>query len=284
MNTKQIHMFLKEDAPQGDITTRAVFGDAAQNVRAEIIAKQAMVVSGFDAVQKILRTRFPKLKLKVLHRDAAPVKNKTVLGLISGPVLDLLVAERLVLNILQRMSGIATQTAGFVKRVHGFKVKILDTRKTTPGLRYEEKRAVKDGGGYNHRVNLSDQYLIKDNHIEAAGSVTLAIQKVKEHRLRSRNKKLIEVEVRNMLEFKEALMMAPDIILLDNMSCAQIKQAVALRNHRVCQGKPQLEISGGVGLHNIGKYARLGVERISIGALTHSVRAADIAINIIIKI
>lgn len=278
MNSKLSHFFVREDAPRGDITSRAIFKDHFQNVRAHFLAKQDLVVSGFDCVRGILKENFPELKLAILKTDGSKVRGMTILAKLTGPVQDILKAERLCLNLLQRLSGVATLTAKFVAMAGIKKVEILDTRKTTPGLRREEKRAVRDGGGANHRFNLSDQYLIKDNHIQASGSVTTAIQRVLADRKRRKGKEKIEVEVRNVLEFKEALALKPDIILLDNFKLPQIKRLVAIRN-RI--GKtPQLEISGGVSLKNFKRYVNLGVERISIGVLTHSAPAADISLKI----
>lgn len=191
---------------------------------------------------------------------------------------ELLVAERLILNLLQRASGIATLTQEFTKIAKPFGVQILDTRKTIPGLRALEKQAVLDGGGHNHRHTLSDQYLIKDNHIAAAGSVSLALQQVLTHKKTHKLKAKVEVEVTNLAELKEALALKPDIILLDNMTPALIKKAVALRNQ--ADKKILLEISGGVTLKNLKTFLPLGVERISVGALTHSAKAVDISLEI----
>lgn len=278
MNSKLSHFFIREDSPRGDITSQAIFKGHFKNVRANFLAKQDLVVSGFDCVREILKENFPELKLAILKTDGSKVRRMTVLAKLTGPVQDVLKAERLCLNLLQRLSGIATLTAQFVAMAGTKKVEILDTRKTTPGLRLEEKKAVRDGGGVNHRFNLSDQYLIKDNHIQAAGSLTLALQKITADCKRRKGKEKIEVEVRNILEFKEALALKPDIILLDNFRPAQIKKLVTIRN-RIGK-RPQLEVSGGVTLKNFKRYLNLGVERISIGALTHSALAADISLKI----
>lgn len=278
MNSKLGHFFVFEDAPRGDITSQAIFKNSQKRAEAHFLAKQDLVVSGFDCVREVLKKNFPKLNLSILKTDGSKVRRMTVLGKLSGPVRDILKAERLCLNLLQHLCGIATHTAKFVAMTRTKKVEVLDTRKTTPGLRQEEKRAVRDGGGINHRFDLSDQYLIKDNHIEAAGSVTVAVQRVLVDRKHRKGREKIEVEVRNILEFKEALALKPDIILLDNFKPSQIKKLVAIRNHF---GKtPQLEISGGVTLKNFKRYLSLGVERISIGALTHSAPAADISLKI----
>lgn len=278
MNSKLCHFFVYEDAPQGDITSQAIFGKGQKQTQAFFLAKQDLVVSGFGCVREILSTEFPKLKLTVHKPDSSKVRKGEVLAKLSGPVADILKAERLSLNLLQHLSGIATVTAKFVAMIHSKKIQLLDTRKTTPGLRIEEKKAVRDGGGFNHRLNLSDHYLIKDNHIQAIGSVSAAIAKVKSHRKQRNGHEKIEIEIRKNSEFKEALALKPDIILLDNFKPAQIKKFVAERNRG---GKtPLLEISGGVTLKNFKKYLNLGVERISIGALTHSAPAVDISLKI----
>lgn len=276
MNLKLIHYFVSEDA--GDITSRAIFGKSRKCAQAHFLAKQDLVLSGFACVREILTECFPKLRLVTYKRDGSKVRKMDVLAKLSGPAQDILRAERLCLNLLQHLSGIATLTSKFV--AFAPKIQVLDTRKTTPGLRQEEKKAVRDGGGFNHRFNLSDQYLIKDNHIQAAGSVTVALEKVKAHRKHRKGNEKIEIEVKNILEFKEALALKPDIILLDNMKPAQIRKLVRLRNQ--FSGKtPLLEISGGVTLKNFRQHLNLGVERISIGALTHSAPAVDISLKII---
>ncbi|MBU1917268.1 carboxylating nicotinate-nucleotide diphosphorylase, partial [bacterium] len=222
-----------------------------------------------------VKLRFPKVKLSVFKKDSSIVTKGTVIAKVKGPVTDILLMERLCLNLMQRLSGVATLTHAFVTIAKPHKVSILDTRKTTPGLRTEEKKAVVDGRGENHRMSLSDQYLIKDNHIDAAGGVLEAIEQVLKHQKQYRKKPLIEVEVRDEAEFCEALLMQVDVIMLDNMKPAQIKKLVKLRNQ---QGKKSLlEISGNVTLKNLKKYVTLGVERISVGALTHSARAVDIS-------
>lgn len=283
MKEKNCSIYLKEDTPKGDITSHAIFGRTSCRARAVIVAKEEMVISGFVAVKEILKN-FRKIRLKINRNDGKSAKKGNVLATLEGSVADLLLVERTILNFLQRMSGIATLTQRFVHSVHSVHrvhLKILDTRKTTPGLRELEKKAVRDGGGQNHRMNLSDQYLIKDNHIDAAGSVANALMAVLEHRRRSKQKRLIEVEVRTPDEFIEALIFRPDIILLDNMKPAVIKKLVQIRD-QLCLGgkKTLLEVSGGVSLRNIKKYLKTGAERISVGALTHSARAVDIAMKI----
>lgn len=281
MVNKIFQQFFDEDLPDGDITTEAIFGAQKQKVTAKLLAKQDLVLSGLKVGQGFLRVMFPSLKLKAFFYDGDFCRRGDVLAEIHGPVSELLKAERIFLNLVQRMSGIATMTRKFVDEVKPLTVSILDTRKTTPGLRAFERLAVRDGGGKNHRDNLSEAYLIKDNHIASAGSVTKALQRVMEHRKRSRKKRLIEVEVKNLPELDEALALSPDIILLDNMSPKMIGRCVQRRNMR--NPKVLLEVSGAVTLDNVKSYAATGVERISIGALTHSAPAVDISLKINIK-
>lgn len=236
MDKQQINHFIKEDAPQGDITSKAIFSRAKKRAHAAFLAKEDLVVCGISSIKNILRQKFSHIKFQVLKQDGSAIKKGTVIGRLTGPITEILMAERLCLNLLQRLSGIATLTAAFVKLAKKNPIQIMDTRKTTPGLRYEEKQAVKDGGGVNHRMNLSDHYLIKNNHIDGAGSVTEAINLVKRHQKRGAQKKKIEVEVRNKGEFQEALALRPDIILLDNMNPASIRKMVQLRN-KIQKGK-----------------------------------------------
>jgi nicotinate-nucleotide pyrophosphorylase (carboxylating) len=278
MNKTFIHHCILEDLPQGDITTEAVFGKVPRKAKAVFLAKQDLVLSGLTAVKEILRTEFYKLKLRAQVRDGALLKKGATFAELVGPVQDILRAERLCLNVMQRLSGVATLTKCFADLAKPFGVTLLDTRKTTPGMREWEKQAVLHGGGFNHRMNLSDQYLIKDNHIAAAGSVALALERVMSHQRRHKNKPRIEVEVTNLSELREALTFKPDIVLLDNMTPALIRKAVMVRNRLA--PKVLLEISGGVTLKNLQKHLPLGVERISIGALTHSAPAADISLEI----
>ncbi len=301
MKTHLLNHCLQEDAPSGDITSRAIFGNTKKIVKAKIVAKQSLVVSGFSTVQGILKSKFKKVKLKISKKDGTTVRKGVVLAEIKGPVCDVLLVERLCLNFLQRLSGIATVTNAFVKKAKPYGIQILDTRKTTPGLRLEEKKAVKDGGGANHREGLSDQYLIKDNHIDAAGGVIEAIVKVRAHQKRCQRKALIEVEVRDENEFCEALLLMPDVIMLDNMTPKLIRKLVLMRDKMGGQKKvlrtgrhppsprlrrtgrdlPLLEISGNVTIDTLNKFLKLGIDRISIGALTHSAPAVDISMTIL---
>lgn len=283
MSKSFFKQLLREDAPRGDVTTSAVFGKTKLKASAGFVTREEITVSGFVAVCGFLQANFPGLKIQIFKNDGSRARAGEVLAKITGEVSDILLFERVSLNLLQHLSGIATETARYVALAQKFsrgRVKILDTRKTTPGLRVFEKQAVRDGGGTNHRQSLSDQYLIKDNHIDAAGSLSKAVAAVVKHRQKIKSRAKIEVEVRNLSEFNEALALPVDIILLDNMKSTQIKSCVALREALKRQAKPLLEISGGVTLANLSRLASLGVDRISVGALTHSVRAVDIALKI----
>lgn len=270
--------FIQEDAPKGDVTTQAIFGRQNIQAHAVILAKQDLVVSGFYCVKRLLKAEFPRLKLNVIKKDGSRVKKGMPMAQLNGPIQDLLLCERVMLNILAHLSGVATLTRRFVDLKGKRKVVILDTRKTMPVWRSWERLAVHDGGGHNHRMSLSDQYLIKDNHVALIGSVEEAIKRVYRHRKRGGFKAKVEVEVKDLRELRDALSLSPDVILLDNMNVVQIKQAVSLR--RQIAPKVQLEVSGGVTLKNFKKWLKLGVERISIGSLTHSAPAVDISLII----
>ena len=270
--------FLQEDAPCGDVTTMAIFGNARHQATARFLAKENLVLSGMDVCRDFLRATFPLLKIKSSARDGDSITQGKIFGEITGPIQNLLVAERTLLNILQHLSGIATLTSQFVEKTKSFKVKILDTRNTLPGWRDWEKAAVRHGGGSNHRRDLSAAYLIKDNHITAAGSISQAVQKVFAHKKNRRKKIQVQVEVKNFKELREALDFSPDVIMLDNMSPKEVRQCVKIRNAQ--NPKVELEVSGGVTLTTLIRYAATRVERISVGALTHSAKAVDISFKI----
>jgi len=269
---------LDEDIGPGDVTTDWII-PAGQQSQAIISAKAAGVIAGLDVAGKVFRlldarTTFQqRIVFTPLLADGAAVKAQDVVARIAGPTRGILSAERVTLNFLQHLSGIATLTRAFVEAVAGTQAVILDTRKTTPGLRMLEKYAVRVGGGTNHRIGLYDMVLIKDNHIDAAGSITEAVRRVRE---RNRAGLLIEVETRNLDEVREALAWGVDRILLDNMSCDMMCQAVALSNGRV-----PLEASGNVTLANVRQIAETGVDYISSGSLTHSAKALDLSLSFI---
>ncbi|MBI2340466.1 MAG: carboxylating nicotinate-nucleotide diphosphorylase [Deltaproteobacteria bacterium] len=280
-----IRKALEEDAAARDITGIAVFGNGGGRARGFLVARQELVISGLDVARDVFLSVSKDTRVVTGYGNGAHVKKGERLAEAAGFVSDLLRAERTALNFLQHLSGIATLTSLFVEKVKPYRCSILDTRKTIPGLRFLEKRAVVDGGGKNHRMNLADQYLIKDNHIDACGGIREAIQRVKFQipNSKSQTGKLIEVEARNLVEVRQALEEGADIILLDNMKLPQIRKAVKLAHNseiRAYGGTPLLEVSGGVNLKNVRKIAQTGVSRISIGALTHSAPAVDIAFDI----
>jgi len=263
---------LAEDIGKGDITTAAIIRENKIG-QAQAIAKEDFIIAGIDVFQKVFLFLDDRIEFKALIADGEKVKKGDIIAQITGPLASILQAERVALNFFQRMCGIATLTGKFVEAVSGTKAKILDTRKTIPGLRLLDKMAVKIGGGLNHRMGLYDGVLIKDNHIAAAGGIPAAVRAQK----KSLTKKLkIEVETKNLLEVEEALNSGVDIIMLDNMPVDEMTKAVAL-----VRGKALLEASGNVSLQNVARIAATGVDFISVGEITHSVRAADIALKIV---
>lgn len=266
-----IETALAEDIGSGDITTMATVDKNAEG-SAEITAKENLVAAGVLIAEAVFKTVDEKIIFKAFVKDGDEVKKGKAIATVSGRLSSILTGERVALNFLQRLSGIATLTSCFVAKVKGCRAKILDTRKTTPGLRILEKYAVRMGNGFNHRFGLCDGVLIKDNHIAAVGSIVEAVFKARENRPHNM---LIEVEVKNLKEVREAVIAGADIILLDNMKPAVMKKAVKII------GKAALvEASGGVNLQNIRVIAKTGVDFISVGALTHSARAVDISLEV----
>ena len=261
---------LSEDIQKGDITTRNIFHDE-KNAVAEVIALEPMVLCGLEIFKAIFKELTTKVAFTSFeYNDGDEITAEETIIKIQCGAIPLLEGERSALNILQWLSGIATLTRKFVKKAAP--VKVLDTRKTTPGLRIFEKYAVKCGGGTNHRFGLYDQVLIKDNHIEAAGSITNAMNHVRKHV--NQDKKL-EIEVKNLKEVKEAINNEADIIMLDNMSIETIKKSISLIN-----GKSKIEISGGVTYDKLAEISKTGADYVSVGALTHSAPAVDISMKI----
>lgn len=263
-----IRTALAEDIGWGDITTRACILPGSQS-RAELVAKEDFILAGIDVASQVFAAVDGAVSFEKLREDGRTIKRGEVFAWIKGASASLLQGERVSLNLLQRMSGIATLTGLFVEAVDGTGARIVDTRKTTPGLRYLEKYAVRAGGGQNHRYALCDGILIKENHIHAAGGVTAAIQRAKvaaPHTIK------VEVETTTIAEVEEALAAAADIILLDNMSLDELREAVKL-----VDGRALTEASGGVNLKSVRAIAETGVDLISVGALTHSFRAVDIS-------
>jgi nicotinate-nucleotide pyrophosphorylase (carboxylating) len=321
---------LREDIGKRDITSELII-PKEKTVNAVIITREACVVCGLDITRTVFKTQDKKIKFSPLVRDGQYLKKGGILARIEGKASSILTAERVALNFLTLLSGIATKTREFVKAVRPYQVKILDTRKTIPGLRKLQKYAVRIGGGYNHRMSLSDMVLIKDNHIKVtlrlrsgqarspfdsaqgrqghpstplrAGKVRSIASIVEEARRKMGKKIKVEIEVKNLREFKEVLKAAPDIIMLDNMRVSDIKKAVKIRRlmtkhyplnaSRIsgipldfvnfCAGKRYtlLEASGGITLKNINRVASTGIDMISVGRLTHSVKSIDMSLEIL---
>lgn len=269
-----IRVSLKEDLGSGDITSNSII-HKKQKIRAAIVAKQNLVVAGVNLAAEVFKTVNRKIRVKVVAKDGGLVKSGTVIAKIEGPARDILSAERTALNFLQHMSGIATLTRKFVTSIRGTNTKILDTRKTTPGHRLLEKYAVLMGGGTNHRTGLYDMYLIKNNHIDIAGSVIEAILAAQKA---NRRKLPIEVEVRNMEELMDAATFGADLIMLDNFNPKNTQKALKMVQilSKITKKRPKIEISGGISLKNIKKYAKMGVDYISVGQITHSAPVSDI--------
>ncbi len=262
---------LEEDVGHGDITTDLLVPEDRES-RALYIAKGNFVLAGFPFAKEVFSLLDPATSLKIFFSEGAKVFKGDVLGEVSGKTRVLFAGERVSLNILQRLSGIATMTSQFVDAVRGTRARIVDTRKTTPCQRFIEKYAVRMGGGVNHRFGLFDGILIKDNHIEEVGSITDAVTLAKAGHHLAR----IEVEVENIRELEEAIEAGADIVMLDNMPVEDMAEAV-----RIAKGRVTLEASGNVSLSNVREIAETGVDMISVGALTHSMTAADISMKIV---
>lgn len=268
MIDRLIEQALLEDIHTGDITTLAVV-PGKRPASARLIAKEQLVVAGLATAARVFSTLDPEIRFEACLNDGDTAAPGTLLATVHGEAAQLLMGERVALNLLQRMCGIATLTASFVAAVAGTRVRIVDTRKTTPGLRQLEKYAVRVGGGVNHRTGLYDGVLIKENHIAAAGGITEAIRRARAyipHTLK------IEIETETLSQVDEALAAGADIIMLDNMSLDEMRAAVA-----TIGGRAQVEASGGVNLERVRAIAKTGVDIISVGALTHSPRAMDIS-------
>ena len=278
MDKQIIDNFIKnaiaEDQGDGDHTSLSTIPASAQG-QAKLIIKEPGIIAGVELAEQIFAHIDPLLKLEIFISDGSEVKYGDIALTVSGSVHAILLAERLVLNCMQRMSGIATKTNSIVRSLAPYKTKLLDTRKTTPGLRYLEKWAVRIGGGVNHRIGLYDMILIKDNHVDYAGGITNAIKASNQY-LRDKHKTLqIEIEVRNLAELDEVLQYGNvDRIMLDNFNYEDLKEAV-----RRIAGKYITEASGGITEENVTKYAKCGVDYISIGAITHSVKSLDMSLK-----
>ena len=273
--TEQIDAIIRnalvEDVGSGDVTTLNTV-PAEEILRGTLLVKANGVVAGLAVFQRVFELVDPRVEIELQAADGQPGQRGQIIAAINGPGQAILTGERLALNILQRMSGIATETRRYVDAVAGTRAVILDTRKTAPGLRVLDKLAVRLGGGQNHRFGLYDMAMIKDNHIAAVGSITEAVRRVRAGDPLGRP---IEVEVTDLVQLREALALAVDRILLDNMSTGLMAEAVA-----IAAGRTPLEASGGVNLDTVAAIAATGVDFISVGALTHSVKALDISLDV----
>lgn len=269
-----LSLALAEDVGAGDITSRATIPDTRMG-RGRIFAKSAGVLCGMPVAAAVLRLADPRIQIHAGAHDGQELEPGQTIASLEGPLRSMLTAERLVLNFLQQLSGVATLTNKFVKKLRaaGSAIAVVDTRKTTPLWRRFEKYAVTCGGGANHRFGLFDMYLIKNNHVDAAGGVAEALRRVHAHN--ADKDKLVAVEARDLNEVRDILGAGADLILLDNMTVETIREACALINRRALT-----EITGGVTLDNLERYAALPVDRVSIGALTHSAPALDIALHL----
>jgi len=266
---------LAEDLGKGDVTTEALIASDQQGT-GFIVAKEEGILAGTGAANQVFHRVDPELKVEILLEDGAGVKPGSKVAKVSGSIASILKAERIVLNFLQRLSGIASETNRYVARVEGLPVRIMDTRKTTPSWRSLEKYAVRVGGGGNHRMNLGDGILIKDNHLVALRSQGLSIKEIIAKARQNAPQRLpVEVEVRTVSEALEAVEAGADIIMLDNMNPEDMLEAV-----KSIHGRALIEASGGITLDNVRAVAETGVDFISIGALTHSARALDISLDL----
>ncbi len=268
---------LKEDIGGKDVTSSALIPDHL-HIKADIEVKQNGVLCGIEVAERVFRLVDENLRFLPVAKDGESVERGREVAYIEGKGVSILIAERTALNFLSHLSGIATKTREFVDKVKGTPAKILDTRKTTPTFRYLEKYAVHTGGGVNHRFGLYDQALIKDNHLRILREQSLVsiVERVKKAALK---KTIIGIEVKNLMELQEALKSEAHYILLDNMAVAMVKDAVALR--KKSGTRMDLEVSGGVTIDNVRDYAETGVERISVGALTHDAPALDLSLDIV---
>ena len=267
-----ISLWFAEDIGDGDHTTLSCIPACAEG-KSQLIIKENGVLAGVDVAREIFRAFDPDLTMTVFINDGAEVKIGDIAFVVEGKIQSLLQTERLMLNIMQRMSGIATRTREYVKALDGTKTRVLDTRKTTPGLRLLEKQAVKIGGGVNHRIGLYDMILLKDNHVDFAGGIEKAIIKTKEYLIANNKNLPIEIEVRNFEELSQVMTIGGvNRIMLDNFTPENTRKAVDM-----ISGKYETESSGGITFDTLKDYADCGVDFISVGALTHSVKSLDMS-------
>jgi len=282
-----IDVALTEDVGVGDVTTAAVVPKGRKGL-AEVIARDGGIIAGLEFTHNLFKKLDKELKIETEFQDGQKIKEGEVVLTIEGGLEPILRGERVALNFLGRLSGIATLTSKFVERIKGTKSKILDTRKTTPGMRLLEKYAVTVGGGENHRFGLYDMILIKENHLTACGGIEAALKAARlyvdeyQGQTKGRHSLKVEVEVKNTEELKEALKFSPDIIMLDNFDVEEIREGVEIaRRFEAQEGRaPKLEVSGGVNLKNVREIAETGVDFISVGALTHSPKTLDFSLLI----
>jgi len=268
-----IQQAFQEDLGDGDHSTLATIGEN-QSGRAQLIFKEKGISAGIFLAKEIYKRYDADIKLDIKINDGEQVNPGDVGFVVTGKIRSILSTERIVLNCLQRLSGIATSTNDLVKLIEGTNVRLLDTRKTTPGWRVLEKWAVKIGGGTNHRFGLYDMIMLKDNHVDYAGGITPAVRSVRDYLSANHKNLKIEIETRNLGEVKEALDNHVDIVLLDNMTPDEMKEAVKMIDH-----KAQSEASGGINRETLRAYAETGVDFISMGALTHSIKSLDISLK-----
>lgn len=267
-----LNLSFKEDIGDGDHTTLSTIPSEAYG-KSKLLIKEPGIVSGVEIAQKVLNKIDPKVKVEVYIQDGEEVKPGDIVFIAEGQVRSLLMAERTLLNIMQRMSGVATMTKIYQDKLKGLPVKVLDTRKTTPGMRILEKDAVKTGGGENHRMGLFDMILIKDNHIDFAGGLEKAVRRAKEYCIANSKNLKIEVEARTLEDVRKlAEMPEVDRIMFDNFTPEMTKEAV-----KIVAGRKETESSGGITLENLREYGEAGVDYISVGAITHSVKGLDMS-------
>lgn len=269
-----IELAIREDIGDGDHTSLACIPSDARG-RMRLLCKQEGIIAGIEVARMVLERLDPTVEFEQVLEDGAHVKPGDVAFYVSGREITLLQSERILLNIMQRMSGVATQTAVYADRLKGMKTKVLDTRKTTPGMRVLDKMAVKIGGGENHRMGLFDMILIKDNHIDFAGGITAALTKCREYLRRTGRNLPIEIEVRSLADIDEVFAAGgADRIMLDNFSVELTREAVA----RIA-GRCEIESSGGITLDTLREYAECGVDFVSVGALTHQIKSLDMSLK-----
>jgi nicotinate-nucleotide pyrophosphorylase (carboxylating) len=267
---------LKEDVGEGDHTSLSCIPDSASG-KAKLLVKETGIIAGVLAASEVFHKADNQLLVKIYLPDGTQIKPGDIVLDVTGNIRAILQTERLVLNIMQRMSGIATKTAHYVDCLHGLKTKVLDTRKTTPGMRFLEKEAVRIGGGYNHRMGLYDMIMIKDNHVDFAGGIKKSIEKTRNYLKRKNLDLKVEIEARNFKEIEEILATGGvDRIMLDNFTVADTRSALKMIN-----GRFETESSGGITLNNIRAYAECGVDYISVGALTHHINSLDLSLKAI---